>query len=37
MAPISGYLVENPIIWYIQICILYHNLEYNESNYAISF
>lgn len=36
LSPISGYLVEHPIIWYIQISILYYNLEYNDSN-AISF
>lgn len=37
VAPISGYWVEHPIIWYIQICILYYSLEYNGSNNAISF
>lgn len=36
LSPISGYLVEHPIIWYIQISILYYSLEYNDSN-AISF
>ena len=36
MVPISGCWVEYPIIWYIQISILYDNLEYNGGD-AISF